>query len=241
MNAEFDLSPPDREPFVLAVDELGSFLVSRRAELVLGHLRGGQADLPFLADVGARHARFRREESFREGQVWRVVPEPGENVAVGRELVPADGRVLTDGDRVAFGVNLELRFRRPDPGSTTAVLELKSGVECLGCDGVLLFAEGPAGRVRVGSGAHSHLRVAALAEDLWLELAGDSIEVASERGVARPGESQTERLGVPVPPPTRADLFVGTGADGKPPFAIAFLPIEGPGPASRGPLGAFGP
>ena len=207
---------------LLFVDEVGTYWVSSKTELVLGHVRGGAADLPFLADVGPRHARLERVESFRGGVVWRVAPLEGESVVVAGEPVSVDGRALVDGDRVELGVNLSFRFRRPDPGSTSAVLELEHGVECRGARGVVLFGEGASGR--------SHLRVGGLDEELELELGPGRLELACVRGVSRRLAAENpadpiDRISVEVPPRERIDLFVGSGADGRPPFALAFQPV----------------
>jgi hypothetical protein len=213
---------------ILSVDEAGSFLATARTELLLGHLRGDAADLPFLADVGPRHARLERALTFRDGVVWRVVPLDGERVLVAGEPVPDGGRVLVDGDRVQLGVNLAFRFRRPDAGSTSAVLDLQHGAECRGCGGVLLFGEGPEGRVRIGPGPRTHVRAAALEHELVAELAGGELSFSSTGGVSRGARAASEdRISLAVPPREPVDLFVGSSRDGEPPFAIALR--AGPG------------
>ena len=154
---------------ILSVDEAGTFLVALETELVLGHLRDGSADLPFLADVGPRHARLERTETFRDGAVWRIAPLAAEPVITAGETVPDDGRALVDGDVVELGVNLAFRFRRPDPASTSAVLDLLHGTECLGCRGIVLLGSGPSGRLSIGPGSRCHLRAGGLQEDArWL-------------------------------------------------------------------------
>ena len=111
----------------LTVDELGSYLLVPGDDLVLGHLRGEAADLPFLADVGPRHARLSRSTSFRGGARWSIVPLEGEPVAVNGRPVSEGGQPLAHGDRVTLGVNLGFRFHRPDAASTTAVLRAPRG------------------------------------------------------------------------------------------------------------------
>ncbi len=216
-------------PFVLSVDELGTFLVRSEPELVIGHLREGCADLPFLADVGPRHALLSRRSSFRSGTAWFIAPLDGERVSANGEPVPEAGRRLHHGDQVELGVNLAFRCLRPDPASTSVVLELRRGAQCRGCSAIVLLDEGPSGRLRIGPSPICHLRAWALAAELVLELSGGRLRVSSKGGLAGAGEPRSEVVHLPAPPPRRVDLFVGQGTADRPPFALVFLPLEGRG------------
>ncbi len=213
------------DAFVLSVDELGSFLVVPGSDAVVGHVRAGEADLPFLADVGSRHARLHRESSFRTGSTWRITPLFGEEVVVNGDEVGPDGKSVSHGDQVRLGVNLAFRFLRPEPASTTAVLELGSGAECRGCSGVVLIGEGPEGGLRIGRGSRSHLVAEGLQEDLSLELEGGVLQLRCAEGV-RAGERPCgDSVRLSVPPPQRVDVYVGESVEGRPPFAIAIRPL----------------
>lgn len=208
-------------PFTLAVDDLGSLLVVAGDELVLGHVRAGEADLPFLADVGPRHARLRRERSFSAGSRWLLEPVDGERV-LARGLPLAGPRALADGDEVELGVNLAFRYRRTDPASESALLSLQRGAECRGSASVLLLAPGPGGRVRVGPGPHCLLRTAAPAREIRLELRGSELWLASE-SVAVQGGAPRSTLVLAVPPAERVDVMAPRGEGGAP-FALSLLP-----------------
>ncbi len=214
--------------FVLAVDEGGQHHVAFGDELVIGHARSARADLPFLADVAAEHARLVRTATLRGGPGLRVVPAPGEPVLLGDRPVPPEGALLRPGERLTLAANLDLRLHAPDPASASLVLECLAGTECLGARRVILLAPGPGGRVRIGAGAQCHVRVARLGVDVALELGpgGGSLVISSDAGVATYGASRAPRVTLPCPPRVRVDVVVGERAPDEPPFALAFLPIE---------------
>jgi len=216
--------------FELTVDDAGQFLVACGTEFVLGHIHGGRADLPFLADVGAEHARLECFQSLRSGPGWRIVPLAGERVTRGGEPVPPEGVVLRDGDRLALGRNLGFRFRAPDPASATVLLELVRGAECLGSTRVVLFAEGPGGRLRVGAGGQRHVRVPRLEAELTLTRTGDRLAVASHGGLGRglvPNGAEVHADELALPPTERRDWSVGKASAAGPPVGLSVAPAPG--------------
>ena len=226
--AELQSRRPRPQRFLLTVDDAGEFLVSTGDGHLAGHPRGGRADLPLLADVGVEHARFLLGESLRDGGRWRVEPFGAERVAVNGEPVSTSAD-LRDGDLVGLGANLELRFRRPDPASTCAVLDLLHGVECLGAAHVILFGCGLGSRLRIGAAAGRHIRVPGLVTGLELVHDEDRLLVSSEAGVSGPGVRGARVLTLPFPPARRVDLAVGVAAEGRPPCGLSLLPVPGPG------------
>lgn len=220
--------------FLLTVDDAGEFLVSAGDEHVLGHRRGDRADLPVLADVGIAHARFVARESLAAGREWRVEPFGSEEVLSNGEPVSTSAPVA-HGDLLRFGANLELRFEAPDPASSTAVLHLLHGAECLGAAHVLLLGEGLGGRLRIGAAAGRHIRVPNLLAGMELVLSGERLLIRSDDGVAEPGGERRTSLGLEFPLVRRTDLLVGTGAEGRPPFGLSFQPLTPRGePLRRG-------
>jgi len=221
------------QAFVFSVDELGNFLVIGADELVIGHARGAGVDLPFLADVGREHARLVRKLSFRGGISWSIVALRGERVLVGGEPCAEEGTQLANGDLVQLGVNLVFRYAHPDPASTTAVLELERGADCLGTGAIVLLGEGEPGALRLGAGSTCHLRSGILKGELrltrWpegLALEGDELErfhaSSSESGQLEPDAEGRLKLSTPLV--GRVDLQIGPATESDPPFGVALSP-----------------
>lgn len=225
---------PTAAAFVLSVDELGSYLVVGADELVMGHARGAGVDLPFVADVGVRHARWTRALSFRGGVTWSVSALDGERVLVGGEAIGEAERPLGHGERVELGVNLRLTYWQPDPASTTAVLQLERGVDCLGNQGIVLLGEGGSGELRLGASTSCALRAFTLEGELGLRRESERL-VLEGRGLERfralssTGEliapDSEHVLGLPLPLRERLHLQLGPPSESGPPFSIALAPL----------------
>lgn len=223
-------APFDAVLLRLGVDDGGELLVVAGAALTFGHSRAGEADLPFLADVAPLCARVQfLGESFHGGFVWSLEPTPGERLLVNGEVVASGPVALCDGDAVSLAPNLTFTFRVPDPSSSAAILELYSGVECLGAQRILLIGPGPAGRVRIGRSFGCAVRVARLAREVTLEREGPELVVRSKDGLATLGADRPERapeLRVPCPPARRVDLVVGQASADGPPFGLFLAPVK---------------
>lgn len=229
-SAMVDGSRPARDTLpmaaLLSVDGAGQFLLCGGERLTLGHLRAGQADLLFLADVGVVHATLVRADSLHAGPGWRIVPCGEERVTVAGVAVPATGKRLAAGERVQLGENLEFSLALPDPASATAVLELARGAECAGARHIVLLSPGPGGRVRIGSTSRDHVRVPGLDFDLVLEWGGDELELASELPLE--GALEGSRLRMPFPPRERLALACGKPRGSRPPFGLSFEAVNRP-------------
>jgi hypothetical protein len=219
--------------FLLTVDDAGQFLVAAGDEVTLGHLRSGRADLLFLADVGAIHARLHRRTSLRDGEIWTLRRAGKDQVHVGGLELADEEFQLQDGDEVRLGENLSFRFRVPDPASHSVVLELLHGAECAGAERVLLLGEGHGGRLRIGAALLRHVRVPCLDHEVEIVRDGDELEVRCAAGVFGEGATSEETFRFPCPPPRRVDLSVGKAQGARPPFGLTLAPSELPGP-SRG-------
>lgn len=214
---------PGRRPlrFHLAVDDAGDYIAIGGDEVVIGHRSAERADLPILGDLDAVHARILRSESFHGGPAWMIQPAEERVVRVDGAEVPAGGAALHDGVEVELSPQIRFRFRLPDPGSCSALIEFQRGVECEGANRVLLFAQGPAGRVRTGRRTDRHLVVRGAAPELSLELNGDQLDCSSPAGLRRPGsDSAAQQLSVDVPPTAPLSVTVGERVGGRPPFGI---------------------
>jgi hypothetical protein len=211
---------------LLSVDGGGQWLLCGADRCTLGHVRAAEADLLFLADVGARHATLVRADTLHDGPGWRIEPVGDERVRVGDELVGPTGRRLAPDDRVRLGENLEFRLRWPDPASASAVLVLQHGVVCAGARHVVLLAPGPGGRVRIGPARAHAVVVPGLALDLVLEWHGDELEVQSSEPLE--GALRGTRGRLPFPPPARLALGAGRPQGSRPPFGFSLEPVVRP-------------
>ena len=213
---------------MLSIDELGSYLVVGAPDLVIGHLGGVGVDLPFLADVGTQHARLTREHSFRTGLSWRIRPIGGERVHVAGVALTEAGHALRHDERVELGVNLSFRYWHPDPGSTTAVLELQAAAECCGNRAIILQDEGNSGAVRLGRKSSCHLRLQTLASEMKLARSGSQLWIEGVRPLAdrleRAGSQQRVRLDLPLD--QRTDYQVGKASANGPACGVALVPLD---------------
>jgi len=216
--------------FLLAVDDAGAFVGAIGPKLVIGHSRGGRADLPFLADVAPDHALLRTSgPSFHDGASWRIEALGTSRIEVDGEAVSSDGRVLTHGDRVLLAHNCGFRFLLPDPASASAVLELEGGAECLGAHSILLVVPGAVGRVRMGERHHHHVRAPLGEHPVELRYEAGKLRLSSEAPIRFAGEvdgAASEELVVACPPPEPRHISIGEGPSGQRPFGIAILPVE---------------
>jgi hypothetical protein len=133
--------------FLLWVDAVGGYLVCTGDEVVLGQpVPGAQVDVPIRGDLSRRHAVIRRD---REGYVLEAMRDVTINGKPIERTTP-----LGDGDQLAMGDSVRLRFRKPHPLSNTARLEFLSYHRTQpATDGVLLMAESCV----LGPGAASHV------------------------------------------------------------------------------------
>ncbi|HEX6886427.1 MAG TPA: hypothetical protein VF530_23830 [Planctomycetota bacterium] len=211
---------------LLSIDGAGQWLLCGADRLTLGHLRAAEADLLFLADVGARHATLLRSDSLQVGPGWRIEPVGAERVEVAGVLAAAGGRRIGEHEVVRLGGNLELRLHCPDPASASVELELLHGQECAGARHVLLLASGPGGRVRIGAAGARHVRVAGLESEIELRWNGAELELASE--LAFEGARSGKRIHVPFPPRERLSLTCGGPRGARPPFGLSLEPVLRP-------------
>jgi len=233
------VTDPSHPSFLLAVDDGGEYFVASGDSLVIGHLSSPSADLPFLADVEALHARLAIGESFHSGPRWTLAGLAQAKILVAGRFLGAEPELLSDGDLVHLAPNLSFRFRAPDPSSSAAVLDLLSGADCKGARHVLLFPPGPGGRVRIGPRRDRHIAVADLLREVSLEI-GDSALVVRcaggvrvQGGVSSPGPDPA--LSLPCPPARSISVSVGARAPDRPPFGITVWPARMVAPGAARP------
>ena len=215
--------------FQMAVDDGGEFLVVSGERVSVGHSSQGAADIPVLADLESVHATFVFAESFHSGPCWQIEPVAQAGVAVNGTAVEG-AQVLCDGDLVDLTPRLSFRFRLPEAASASALLELLGGVEAEGAVRVLLFARGPAGRVRIGAQRSRHLPVAGLEYDVQMTLSEGGLNVTCEGGV-RFNTATTESdaavaCTIPLPLSGRVEVIANARPSRRPPFGIALHALD---------------
>jgi len=222
-NEASEASEADRSArrVLMTVDDAGDFLLCAGDDLLLGHARGGAADLPVLADVGIEHVRLERRSSLAGGSEWFVVPLAGERVLRNAEPLFAPAP-LFDEDELLLGSNLRVRFRQPDPASASAVLDLLGGIDCLGATHVVLLAPGAGGRVRIGARGGRHVRVPNLEPGFEISLGPTGLIASSAAGIGRSPAARAPEVLLPFPPERRVDLSIGGPLPGgRPPFSFS--------------------
>ena len=233
------VTEPAHPSFLLAVDDGGEYFVASGDSLIVGHLSSPSADLPFLADVEAEHARLAIGESFHSGPRWTLAGLASAKILVAGHFLGAEPAVLSDGDLVHLAGNLSFRFRAPDPSSSAAVLDLLSGADCKGARHVLLFPPGPGGRVRIGSRRDRHIAVPDLNREVSLEIEESALVVRCaggvrvQGGVSSPGPDPA--LSLPCPPTRSISVSVGARAPDRPPFGITVWPARMVAPGAARP------
>lgn len=171
--------------FLLQVDGVGSFLVSRAARLTIGPVGASHAcDVPLAMEPSVPPVVVERvdEDYFLRGAAVAVNDRPG------------NGKLLGRGDRIALGARCRLCFDVPHASSTTAVLDLVAA-RALRSDvrRVILMDR----ELVIGPGAAAHIRVDALPAPLVLQ-ARDGRLLCAGNGPATVGQRVLER-GEPLP------------------------------------------
>lgn len=162
--------------FVVWVDRVGGFLVCEGQEVSLGQPVPG-VDIPILGDLSRRHATIRRS-----GEGYVIEP---------RRQTALDGWPLTaaaplcNGQALTLGRGVGLYFKKPNPLSGTARLELFSRHRTQPpVDGILLMADS----LILGPGPQSHIVCPQWDQELILYHSGGRLCCRSQRPVTVDGE-----------------------------------------------------
>ena len=122
-------------PLILRLEEGGDWMMLSKTEITLGRKGADGLDLEFLAPLSRRHARLVQDPQSLD---WFLEPCSGATCTRNRRSVVTRTK-LQHGDHVGLGEQLEMRFLKPSPASSAAVLELERGQEVQGCRRVLLM------------------------------------------------------------------------------------------------------
>lgn len=150
--------------FVLHVDGAGSFRVIGTRSVTLGPASSSrQVDIAVAADASVPVVMVRRsdEDYFVESAQPMEVNDK-----------PVKHALLASGDRIAVGPRCRLRFRRPNPASTSAVLDVISGrLICGDVRQIILFDR----ELILGPGPAAHIRVDSLGGPAVLQQSGQGL------------------------------------------------------------------
>jgi hypothetical protein len=214
----------------LALDDAGSFLVCAGGQVIIGHSRAGEADIPVLADLSPMHARLvLQPASFHAGASWSIEALGASRVRVGEFAIVGGARVLQSGEHLLLGEHLRLLFEQPDRASESCTLTLESGVEAAGARRILLFAPGEQGRMRLGQAPARHVQAALGGVELELVHDGVRLWVRCASGLV-PDESQGSKplteLELPLHLQRAVHLRLCMPAAADRPRWISFAPLE---------------
>lgn len=128
-------SSPGKQQRILWIDGVGGFLLLDQDEVLIGQaVSRGAADVCIVGDLSRQAAAIRRSQG--DYLLQPLQPTSVDGVAVDR------AQLLQDGATIQFGGRVKLRFRRPNPLSATARLDLVSLNRFKPhVDGVLLLSE----------------------------------------------------------------------------------------------------
>lgn len=178
-------SPAGRR--VLWVNGVGSYLLLSQERVTLGRAgSSARPDVALAADIEGVHAELVRVD--------------GDYFVVARGPVKVNGRaverhLLADGDEVLLGKRARLKFRLPTSLSSTAVLELGTGLRVSGdVRSVLLIDE----HILIGDGGECHVQAHGANGRVVLSLDGQGFRLKSPEPIAVNGEARSGEETVPL-------------------------------------------
>ena len=175
--------------FLLWIDAVGGYLVCGGDRVRIGQMTpGNEVEVPIFADLARHHATLRRD-----GESYLV--EPVREVSVNGRAIDRT-TLVSDGANFELGRGVQLRFRQPNPLSTTACLEIVSRHRTQPTtNGIVLMAE----TCVLGPAANSHIVCRGWSRSVVLHRLGDSLYcvtdgafavdgvVCQRRGLVKPG------------------------------------------------------
>lgn len=155
---------PSDIDFLLHVDGAGGFRVIGSRSITIGPASSSRrVDVAVTADASAPIVTITRsdEDYFVQAQQPIEVNDK-----------PVAHALLVSGDRIAVGPRCRLRFRRPNPASTSAVLDVTAGRLARGDVRQIILLDR---EMILGPGPAAHVRVDSLTGPAVLQRAGDGV------------------------------------------------------------------
>ncbi len=172
---------------VLWIDGVGSYLLLAQDRVTVGRAgSSARPDIALSADLEGIHAEILRVD----GDYFIVAR--GEVTVGGRSV---ERHLLADGDEIRLGKRARLTFRMPTSLSSTAILELGSGLRVAGdVKRVILIDE----HLLVGVGADCHVQAREVNGPVVLSVDGDGFRLKAPEPIAINGEARTSDERVPT-------------------------------------------
>lgn len=172
---------------VLWVDGVGSYLLFSQDRVTVGRAgSSARPDIALAADLEGVHAEFLRVD--------------GDYFVVARGSVKVNDRaverhLLADGDEVLLGKRARLKFRLPTSLSSTAILELGSGLRVSGdVRSILLIDE----NILIGGDGGCHVHAPSLHGRVVLRVDGQGFRLKSPEPIVVSGEARSGEEPVPL-------------------------------------------
>ena len=173
--------------FLLQVDGVGSYLVYTQPIVTVGPISASaRADLPLITAPDTPVVQIERVDDDY------FIRSPKTIEINTRQL---SSRLLVDGDRLALSRRCRIKFRLPNPASTSALLEL-SGAQLTRSDvrRVILMDRA----IVLGPGSTAHIRGVALAGDIVLHLRDGYLLCQSSQKLAIDGREIDANTPIPL-------------------------------------------
>lgn len=182
-------SPTVSNRFLLWIDAVGGYLVCGGNRVRIGQMvPGSDVEVPIFADLARHHATLRRD-----GETYLV--EPVRDVKVHGRVIQRT-TMISDDAGLELGRGVDLRFRQPNPLSSTACLEIISRHRTQPTtSGIVLMAD----TCVLGPAANCHVVCRGWSKNVILHRMGDSLYcvtdgaftvdgvVCQRRGLIQPG------------------------------------------------------
>ncbi|MEX1025534.1 MAG: hypothetical protein WD226_10715 [Planctomycetota bacterium] len=187
---------------------------------------GADGDLPLGPEGAGLLAGMVLQTSLQAGARWVLVPLADAPLSV--DGAPLAGpTTIGDGDRIEFDDGTSLRVLAPDPASAALLLELPEGRDDFGARRAALVPGGVQGRLVIGSGPRSHVRVETLDGELDLVHEAGRIVLRVRAGSSL-GQADTS---FDFPSALLQHVDVGPRRGARPPFGVALGPLDPERPA----------
>ena len=164
--------------FSLWIDAVGGYLVCPGDELVVGQAgTSSDIDIPIVGDVARRHLRICRTT---EVYVLEPIAETSLNGRSVTERTP-----LYEGNRIGLTGGVEIEFRKPNPLSMSATLQVVSRHRTRPwSDGIVLMAEA----CLLGNATRNHVVCSVWNSDLVIFRRGNELHARCKRPFVMDGE-----------------------------------------------------
>ncbi len=197
---------PARGRYLLWVDGVGSYLVLSADCVTIGRAgSSNRPDIALSADIAGVHAQI-----LRVDHEYFLAPQ----AAVAVNGAPVSRHLLANGDELTLGARTKLAFKLPTALSSTAMLELPSGLQVArDVNKVILLDQ----HLVFGPRGNAHIAVSGLTERVVVSLGAEGFRCRAQVPLVVDGKVCGRDAAVPVGAPVEAGpvTFTLTAAPGE--------------------------